>query len=61
MSDCEIGLAIVKKLASKVANIVLNGVGDSTEIEFIRAGIGKGFGFQCALPNQYLRARANRK
>jgi len=46
-STSGIGLAIAKNLASKGANIVLNGFGDSTEIEATRAGIAKDFGVQC--------------
>ena len=41
-STSGIGLAIAHALAREGANIVLNGFGDKTEIEKIRASVEKG-------------------
>jgi len=46
-STSGIGLAIARELASKGANVVINGLGDPGEIEAARAGIAKDFGVQC--------------
>jgi 3-hydroxybutyrate dehydrogenase len=43
-STSGIGLAIARALAKDGANLMLNGFGDKTEIETIRAGIEKEFG-----------------
>ncbi len=50
-STSGIGLAIAKNLASKGANIVLNGFGDAAEIEGIRSAIVKDFGVKCNYSN----------
>ena len=50
-STSGIGLAIAKNLASKGANIVLNGFGDTAEIEGIRSAIVKDFGVKCNYSN----------
>ena len=50
-STSGIGLAIAKNLASKGANIVLNGFGDAAEIEGIRSAIVKDFGVKCHYSN----------
>jgi 3-hydroxybutyrate dehydrogenase len=46
-STSGIGLAIARELASKGANVVINGLGDPGEIEAARAGIAKDYGVQC--------------
>jgi 3-hydroxybutyrate dehydrogenase len=46
-STSGIGLAIAKELAQRGANIVLNGLGDTAEIELIRNSISREFGVQC--------------
>jgi 3-hydroxybutyrate dehydrogenase len=43
-STSGIGLAIARALAQDGANVMLNGFGDKTEIEKIRAGVEKDFG-----------------
>lgn len=45
-STSGIGLGIAKKLAAQKANIVLNGFGDSSEIERIKNAIAADFGVQ---------------
>ena len=50
-STSGIGLAIAKNLASKGANVVLNGFGDAKEIEEIRASIAKQFNVKCSYSN----------
>jgi 3-hydroxybutyrate dehydrogenase len=45
-STSGIGLAIARALAMDGANVMLNGFGDKTEIEKIRAGIEKEFGVE---------------
>ncbi|MHB9842103.1 SDR family NAD(P)-dependent oxidoreductase [Paraburkholderia terrae] len=43
-STSAIGLAIARKLASEGAGVALNGFGDSTEIEAIRAAMAEQYG-----------------
>jgi len=50
-STSGIGLAIAKNLASKGANIVLNGFGDAKEIEEIRSTIAKEYKVKCNYSN----------
>lgn len=47
-STSGIGLAIARKLASKGAKVMLNGMGDTTEIENLRAGMASEFGVEVA-------------
>jgi len=47
-STSGIGLAIARKLASKGAKVMLNGMGDPTEIENLRAGMASEFGVEVA-------------
>jgi len=50
-STSGIGLAIAKNLASKGANVVLNGFGDAKEIEELRASIAQQFSVKCSYSN----------
>jgi 3-hydroxybutyrate dehydrogenase len=43
-STSGIGLGFAKALAAKGVNVMLNGLGDATEIEAVRAGLAKDFG-----------------
>ena len=45
-STSGIGLAIARALAAQGANVMLNGLGDATAIEAIRAGIAQEFGIK---------------
>jgi 3-hydroxybutyrate dehydrogenase len=47
-STSGIGLATARALAQDGANVMLNGFGDKTQIEKIRAGIAKDFGVKAA-------------
>jgi len=47
-STSGIGLAIARKLASKGARVMLNGMGDPAEIENLRAGLAAEFGVHVA-------------
>ena len=46
-STSGIGLAVAREYAKNGANIVLNGLGDATEIEAIRSQIEADFKVQC--------------
>lgn len=45
-STSGIGLAIARAMAAEGAHIMLNGLGDATEIEALRAGMAKEFGVE---------------
>ncbi len=45
-STSGIGLGIARALAERGANLVINGFGDATEIEALRAGLEREFGIQ---------------
>src|SRR5262245_66291719 len=47
-STSGIGLATARTLAQDGANVILNGFGDKTEIEKLRAGIEKDFGVKAS-------------
>ena len=47
-STSGIGLGIARALAARGANLVLNGFGDTAQIESLRAGLEREFGVQVA-------------